>query len=544
MSQRSKYLALAAGLPTAESAAPAGRAKPRRRANGRQQNPGHAWQALALGPAGVQAKLAVSRPESPDERAADQAADRVMSMEAPAPVPSPGFGSDVVESVRRKCAECEEEEEGSLQRSAETGRAVESAPRIVHETLGSPGAPLDGATREFMESRFGRGFGDVRVHTDGRAAESARAVNALAYTVGRDIVFRESQYAPATGAGRRLLAHELAHVTQQESGQVRVARQTPAPAPGMRVPNPPPPPTPVETKKIEEQQPPPEPEEKKTTKKRAPVGTSGSFKGSPTAALSKWDYVVYQDHVRLGNRKVDDSPGGPVIGGWPWMTNNPGDLTGDVKARKETPTDPDSAYRQDKRVWGEAIQRGAKPDSLSPVAGSSGLSEGNTAVAGFAARTDLAIFADRERGRRALKEWIQKYYGNITLAKSVQLHLGPVSSHVTGVDDPDKYPKLLQQFLSDRGHPSDYVSKTKGTDVKPEEWNDVIDAFGYAEGFFVRRAVAGQPGKFQYIENKGVVYRCAGRDPIEVDPAYRELSRVKNLPQDTPPEIKDLLGCE
>jgi len=66
-----------------------------------------------------------------------------------------------------------------------------------------------------MESRFGYDFGDVRVHTDARANESARAVNALAYTVGRDVVFGANQFAPSTQLGRRLLAHELAHTIQQ-----------------------------------------------------------------------------------------------------------------------------------------------------------------------------------------------------------------------------------------------------------------------------------------------------------------------------------------
>jgi hypothetical protein len=170
------------------------------------------------------------------------------------------------------------------------------------------------------------------------------------------------------------------------------------------------------------------------------------------------------------------------------VTNNPGDLTGDVAPRKEVKDDPNSAYRQDKRIWGDPIQRGKSPGSMSPVAGSTGLSPDNTAVPGYAARGDLAIFADRERGRRGLKEWIQKYYGNITLAESVKLHLGPTSSHVKGVDDPEKYPKLLQQYLTDKGgYPADYVRKTKGTDVKEGEWNDVIDAFGYAEGFYSRR---------------------------------------------------------
>ncbi len=66
-----------------------------------------------------------------------------------------------------------------------------------------------------MEPRFGHDFSQVRIHTDERAAETARAVNALAYTVGRDVVFGAGQYAPQTDEGRRLLAHELTHVVQQ-----------------------------------------------------------------------------------------------------------------------------------------------------------------------------------------------------------------------------------------------------------------------------------------------------------------------------------------
>jgi hypothetical protein len=88
----------------------------------------------------------------------------------------------------------------------------------VHEVLRSPGQPLDPAIRAFFESRFGHDFSQVRVHTDGQAAESVRAVNALAYTVGRNVVFGAGQYAPGTAIGRRLLAHELAHVIQQSQG--------------------------------------------------------------------------------------------------------------------------------------------------------------------------------------------------------------------------------------------------------------------------------------------------------------------------------------
>lgn len=92
------------------------------------------------------------------------------------------------------------------------------APPVVREALRSPGRPLDPSTRSRLEPRFGHDFGQVRVHTDTNASGSARAVGALAYTVGSDVVFAPGRYAPGTGAGDRLLAHELAHVVQQGSG--------------------------------------------------------------------------------------------------------------------------------------------------------------------------------------------------------------------------------------------------------------------------------------------------------------------------------------
>jgi uncharacterized protein DUF4157 len=108
-----------------------------------------------------------------------------------------------------ECAECRRKRLG-LQR-----KATNQAPPVVHEALNSPGRPLDANTRAFMEPRFGHDFSQVRVHADEKAAESARAVGALAYTVGRDVVFGAGHYAPETREGRRLLAHELAHVVQQ-----------------------------------------------------------------------------------------------------------------------------------------------------------------------------------------------------------------------------------------------------------------------------------------------------------------------------------------
>ena len=90
--------------------------------------------------------------------------------------------------------------------------------------IAGAGAPLDGAVRQDMEQRFGHDFSGVRVHAGSAAAQSARDVHARAYTVGRHLVFGAGQFAPQTHAGRRLLAHELTHVIQQDGGADLVQR--------------------------------------------------------------------------------------------------------------------------------------------------------------------------------------------------------------------------------------------------------------------------------------------------------------------------------
>jgi Domain of unknown function (DUF4157) len=90
----------------------------------------------------------------------------------------------------------------------------------VHDVIGSGGTPLPADLRADMEGRFGHDFGDVRIHNDGAAHESAKSVNAQAYTVGSNIVFQRDRYDPASDAGRHMIAHELTHVVQQRSGPV------------------------------------------------------------------------------------------------------------------------------------------------------------------------------------------------------------------------------------------------------------------------------------------------------------------------------------
>ena len=111
--------------------------------------------------------------------------------------------------------ECQACKEKKLQRKVSGAAEMGYAPAIVHDVLRSPGTPLDNATRSFFEPRFGVDFSNVRIHSDARAAESARSVGALAYTVGDDVVFGSGQYAPHSATGGKLLAHELTHVAQQ-----------------------------------------------------------------------------------------------------------------------------------------------------------------------------------------------------------------------------------------------------------------------------------------------------------------------------------------
>ena len=145
----------------------------------------------------LQTKLAVNQPGDRFEHEADRMADFVVQGGKQAPLLS-------------NCSL------GALQRDQpNTSSASTSAPPIVHEVLGGSGQPLDSSTRAFMEPRFGHDFGNVRVHFDARAAASARSVNALAYTVGHDIVFSDGAFAPDDPSGRSLLAHELTHVVQQ-----------------------------------------------------------------------------------------------------------------------------------------------------------------------------------------------------------------------------------------------------------------------------------------------------------------------------------------
>jgi len=105
-----------------------------------------------------------------------------------------------------------------LQRSEDEGAPSRSP--VLDVVRGGGGAPLPDGVRNEMEGRLGADFSDVSVHTDSKASDSARAVQANAYTVGNDVVVRQDRWAPETDDGKKTIAHELTHVMQQRAGPV------------------------------------------------------------------------------------------------------------------------------------------------------------------------------------------------------------------------------------------------------------------------------------------------------------------------------------
>lgn len=160
--------------------------------------------------------LEVSMPGDASEVEADRVADEVMRMADGATPAQAGQPAERA-VLHRSCAS----------RAATKNRAAKNVTgdlsSLVARGTSGGGRALDRNTRAFMERRFGRDFGDVRVHTDATAAESAGALNAHAYTLGNNIIFSAGRYQPQTQQGRRLVAHELAHVLQQHQGS-RAAR--------------------------------------------------------------------------------------------------------------------------------------------------------------------------------------------------------------------------------------------------------------------------------------------------------------------------------
>lgn len=156
------------------------------------------------GALGLQARLTIGASDDPLEQAADRAADAVLAGRTP---PAPGPASPI------------------LSRRGQAAPAAADVPASVGSVLSQPGRPLSPADEQFFGQRFHHDFSSVRVHHDHSAARSAADVNAEAYTVGRHVVFGSGRYRPDSGPGRRLLAHELAHVVQQAPTERPVLRR-------------------------------------------------------------------------------------------------------------------------------------------------------------------------------------------------------------------------------------------------------------------------------------------------------------------------------
>jgi len=190
----------------------------------------------------VQASLTVSQPSDPAEREAERVADAVMQPAAPGAMDA----ESTTDAGRETCPQCglgrSTDRDGdclacqpgpalSIQSAGTTRRTTDSdvtddvAARV--RSVSSGGRSLPGSVQTFFESRFGRDFSDVRVHTGGSADRVARQLEARAFTVGTDVVFRSGAYRPFSSDGKRLLAHELTHVVQQGGDTEHVQRQDP-----------------------------------------------------------------------------------------------------------------------------------------------------------------------------------------------------------------------------------------------------------------------------------------------------------------------------
>ena len=159
----------------------------------------------------LQTKLKINEPGDIYEQEADRIANQVLTRPANAPI------SEAPPRIQRLPG----------QSNGQSG----AVPASVNQVLATPGKRLEPAIRAFFEPRFGHDFSHVRIHSDVRAEEAARSIHAQAFTAGDHVVFAAGRYAPRTEPGRSLLAHELAHVVQQNgvASAMPIQRQ---PAPG------------------------------------------------------------------------------------------------------------------------------------------------------------------------------------------------------------------------------------------------------------------------------------------------------------------------
>ena len=176
----------------------------------------------AMGGLGLQFKqdesstITVNEPNDEYEQEADQVADAVMRMPEPT-------------ATRRPLTAAESPNSTNIQAKENGAEGPTVTPEVETNinSMAGGGQPLPDEEREFFESRMGQDFSQVRLHTDGQAAQTSQDLSARAFTVGSDIAFNQGEYQPGTDEGRRLMAHELTHVVQQGGATSQIQRWGP-----------------------------------------------------------------------------------------------------------------------------------------------------------------------------------------------------------------------------------------------------------------------------------------------------------------------------
>lgn len=414
-----------------------------------------------------------------------------------------------------------------------------AVPPVVNQVLRSAGEPLDAQARAYMEPVFGEDFGGVRVHTDARAAGSAGAVGARAYTVGSHVVFASGQYAPGTGGGRHLLAHELAHVVQQRRS-ASCALQAAGAAPGEGAA---------------------EREADRAADTAVRGGRTGRISATPVRLARKgagyvtaelraragWTFVAYVDqgYARLGYRVTDGNPN-QRIGNIGWVTHNPGslDLT--------TPTVPDPA-NPGKRVP-------APPGSR--IAAKHGAYEKDPAD--IATYRRFAVFPTQQAGEGAvypMLEVLARSNGNPTVDGLLRIYLRgpqPAGDDTLGA----YYVQEIRSVLRPR-----FERRQAAVHADKPEKERKANAESLTEGLMGRRFLDIHPGSWEAqflleavlkVESTrdmariGLEYACSGgfrnveeaRGKYAAAPAkLREITAVVTSPE-VKKQLESVLRCE
>jgi hypothetical protein len=401
--------------------------------------------------------------------------------------------------------------------------------RFAETGLRSPSRPLERGVRRLMETCFGRDFGAVRVHADARAARSAAAVDALAYTVGQHIVFATGQYRPGSAAGRALLAHELAHTLQQggtnDADGLGVADANGA------------------AEHEAEQATLAAAQGRSPQLSPAPVGIARQRAGD-LKAIRHWSYVAYEKEVRLvyyeAPPKTEEDPYAeaegtkkqPIqIGTIPWVTNNPGNITVDPKAE---------ARRQAASVAAATLPA---PGSLAagPVASMETLQTvpyriGATGT--FAGR--YAVFPTSAKGRDAILPYLRaiarfRKSPNMTVAEALKTFKGQEKGE--GPEVKEKYVQDIRAFMVGAG--------VSAADVDALMSRKVADVLESEPG--VQPLVGGLMRKEGALARPGVVFNCNGfvenrRSLYDA----REWGLIQALKSSLPAndELRGILGCK